>query len=397
MRKKHSPSITSLLERRPRFTSLLAVCTFAAFSWFSLSASSFAQESPLVNATYTHAFDDKKAPTDKAEFFYPNETVNLSIQLKGRPKSGDVTAKFYFREDLIAEATLNVAQVNEGVIFSFGQNTFVAFDLKPQGSLPIGSSYRTEVTFDGKPLGTFPFKIAAPKGVMPTVFKSATLTKEVDDDGKAVGVVSTFEADDSVIIAGISDVGVGTWLEANWYVNGKLDPEGTRSLTLEEDKAVCPFHFSFTPAAGWPEGSHYVVLLVNGEEVSRQKFTTKGQSKMANVGAIEALETKLFRDNGKGEVGEEVTTFSTEDLIFHVETSLKQMAKVAGSKFVWTLLAADEGDDKGELAVAEIEEEIAKGPLTSVLTTKKGLPAGKYRVELIQNDKVLSSQDFSVR
>ncbi len=352
-------------------------------------------EALLEKATYCHGFNEDNSPKDTAEFFNQDETVFLSIELKGRPKSGVTTAKFLFREDMIAETEVDVATVNKGVIFSFGQNTFVRFDLKPKKPLPVGACYRAEVTFDGKPLGVFPFRIAPPKGATPSKLLSATLAKGKDENRKPINETHDFEGMDTVYLLGSANLGLASWLEASWKVNGKLDDAGTRSFTLEENKDAVPFSFSFIPAGGWPAGTHEVSLQIDGQEVVHEKFTVKEGAPMAGKTKLEIDSAQLFRDDGKGEAGKEVKGFTPEDTELHAQWNLKEKALVKGVQFAWVLVES-EGEKEQVLVTADVEAGV-NDEITTSLTAKKGLPVGKYRIDLVQDGKVLDSKAFEVK
>ncbi|MDB6004696.1 MAG: hypothetical protein JWR15_1683, partial [Prosthecobacter sp.] len=300
-------------------------------------AVTLAAEGDLKKATYCHGFKEDHSPKDVAEFFNQEEAVFLSLELKGRPKAGVAAAKFFFREDVIAEAEVDVATVNKGVIFSFGETTFVSFDLKPKKPLPVGACYRAEVTFDGKALGVFPFRIAPPKGATPSKFLKATLAKGKDENRKPVNETHDFEGMDTVYFMGSANLGLSSWLEASWKVNGKLDDDGTRSFTLEENKDDVPFSFSFIPAGGWPAGTHEVALQIDGQQVANEKFTVKEGAPMAGKTKLVIDSAQLFRDDGKGEAGKEVKGFTQEDTKLHAQWTLKQEALVKGVQFAWVL------------------------------------------------------------
>ena len=68
----------------------------------------------LKKATFCHGLDEKKRPKDTAEFFVDNETIYLSVELNGRPKTGILSTKFMFRNELMAESKLDLATVNAG-------------------------------------------------------------------------------------------------------------------------------------------------------------------------------------------------------------------------------------------------------------------------------------------
>ncbi len=353
-----------------------------------------AAEGDLKKATYCHGFKEDQSPKDVAEFFNQDEAVYLSVELKGRPKTGVVKAKFMFRDDEIAEAKVDVATVNKGVIFSFGEDTFVSFDMKPNKPMPVGACYRADVTFDGKPLGQFPFRVAPPKDATPSKILKTTLAKGTDEDRKPVNETHEFAGTDKVFLVGSGNLGLASWLEASWLVNGKVDDAGTRSFTMEENKDGVPFSFSFIPAGGWPAGTHEVSLQLDGQEVAHEKFTVKAGAPM--VGAkIELESSQLFRDDGNGEPGKEVKYFTTDDTELHARWNLKQQALVKGVQLVWVLLESDDAKEQ-VLATADVEAG-EDDQIDSSLTVKKGLPAGKYRIDLVQDGKVLDTKLFEVK
>ena len=355
-----------------------------------------AEDTLLKKATFCRGLDEKNGPKDPVESFADNETIYLSVELKGRPKTGIVSARFMFRTDPIGEQKVDVATVNGGVILSIGQNTFAGFSISSKNPLPIGDCYTAELSFDGKPLGTFPFKIAPPKGALPSKLLSVTLAKGVDDKRQPVDETHDFGAEEKVMLVGTADLGLSSWLEATWIVGGKLDDAGTSGLDIKENNKAVPFSFSFIPANGWPAGNHEVALQIDGKEVAREKFTVKAGAPMAGAGAkIEITSSHLLKDDGKGGEGKEVAAFTTKDVAFHVQWILKKPVPAKGIQFVWKLVAA-EGAEAQTIATADLEAGI-EDHLTSSLTTKKGLPAGKYSVELLKDGKQLDAKAFEVK
>ena len=71
-----------------------------------------AAEGDLKKATFCHGVNDDQSPKDTAEFFLQTEPIFHSLELKGRPTSCVVAAKFMLRDDLIAEAKV-VAALND--------------------------------------------------------------------------------------------------------------------------------------------------------------------------------------------------------------------------------------------------------------------------------------------
>jgi len=365
---------------------------------FNLAVASvqlLAAEGELKKATFCHGLKEDQSPKDVTEFFNQEETVYLSIELKGRPKSGVVAAKFMFRDEVLAEAEVDVATVNKGVIFSFGQDTFVGFDMKTQQPLPVGACYRVDVTFDGKALGQFPFRVAPPKGAIPSKLLTTALAKGADEDHKPVNETREFDGEDKVFLTGVGNLGLASWMEATWKVNGVVDEAGTRSFTLKENKEKVPFHFAFIPAGGWPAGTHEVSLQLDGQEVAHEKFTVKTGAPMAGKTKLVLDSSQLFRDDGKGEPGKEVKHFTTDDTELHARWSLKEKALVKGVQFVWALEEA-EGEKAQVLVTADVEAAVSD-QIDSSLTAKQGLPVGKYRIDLMQDGKVLDSRAFEVK
>ncbi len=238
------------------------------------NSNSGTNDSPLEKATFAKRLSQNQEPVEPTDTFAATDTIYLSLQFKGRPK-GKVTTKFYFRDDVLGEATLDLADINSGVIFSIGQSTYAGFNLTPNNPFPIGEAFRAESFFDGKPLGSFKFKIAAPEGAIQSRISNLTLAHGVDADNAPVQMATTFATTDKVFLVGTGDFGLRTWIEANWYVGGKLADEATRSFTMNENKPATPFYFNYEPASGWPRGTHEVVLLMNGVEAGRLSFTVQ--------------------------------------------------------------------------------------------------------------------------
>jgi hypothetical protein len=356
------------------------------------------QDSILKQVTFCRSLAENQTPGEKAESFMPEDTIYLSVEFKGRPKSGVVGCRFFIEDTVIAEAKIDMAAVNKGVLFSVGQNTFTGFNLTHANPLPVGDMYRVELSLDGKPLGTYPFRVSPPKDSLPSKFKSASFEKEVAGERQVLEADAALAPDDGVVLKGVADLGVSTWLRVNWLVNGKIDPKGTRSLTMEENKPDCGFFFSFRPDQGWPVGKHEAVLVINGKEVARPSFTVKTilPSRMStHVGQIQPISFKLYRSDEKGGNLTEVSAFSTSDTVLTAEWNLKVPANGTGVQFVWTLVDAG-GDKNATIARADLTEGIYRR-LRSSLKLNGQPPVGKYRVDLLLHGKEIDSRPFEVK
>jgi hypothetical protein len=229
----------------------------------------------ILEATFAHGLDDDGGPVDPGTEFTPDETVYLSLVAKGRPKEGIVSARFYMGEEALGEVELDLSDVNEGVIFSFGENTYLNFWVSKDEGIPISEAYRADVTYDGEFIDSYTFSVAPPADAIPAVIQEVTLARDVDDDYNPVQPTTTFAPDEEVFLVGRGDIGVYTWLRVTWYVDGELDEEGTRRFTATENKEDVGFFFSHLPEGNWPEGEHEVVLTVNDEEIGRYAFTIR--------------------------------------------------------------------------------------------------------------------------
>jgi len=67
-------------------------------------------------------------------------------------------------------------------------------------------------------------------------------------------------------------------LKAQWYVNGQLDKTAPKGITIMENASGAGLSISHIPDGGWPPGKHYVVLIMNEEEVGRYEFTVEETS-----------------------------------------------------------------------------------------------------------------------
>jgi hypothetical protein len=227
----------------------------------------------VKEVTFAHGLSEEMQPVDPGSDFDPTETIYLSVRLKGRPKEGVVAARFFWGEDFIAEAEVDLSDVNSGLIFSIGEDTYVGYTLTHETPFPVSGGYRAEVFYNEEALGSYDFRVVPPAEAIPTEITSVTLAKGADENYDPIDPATTFTTGEAVYLVGHGDLGLATWLQADWYVDGQLDEAGTRNFSLEENVADVGFAFSYLPEGGWTAGEHFVVLTVNGEEIGRYTFT----------------------------------------------------------------------------------------------------------------------------
>ncbi len=113
----------------------------------------------VKDVVFTRTLGDSMDPVDPTETFLPSETINVSVVIDGRPKSGIVTGNFYYGNQFIAGTDIDIAEANSGVLFSVGQDTYVGFTLSHDDPFPVSDDFFVEVLIDGEKLGDFPFSV----------------------------------------------------------------------------------------------------------------------------------------------------------------------------------------------------------------------------------------------
>jgi hypothetical protein len=248
----------------------------------------------ILEATFAHGLSEQMEPVDPGNEFAPNDPIYLALTIKGRPEEGIVSANFYWGDMFIAEAGTDLADVNSGLIFSVGEDTYAGFTLTHEEPLPLGESYHVEVFYDDQPLGDYPFRVGPPPEAIPSQVTAVTLALGADENYDPIDPTTTFAQDQEVHLVGEGDLGEATWLQADWYVDGELDEAGTRSLSLEENIPGAGFVFSYLPEGGWPAGEHFVVLVMNEQEVGRYVFTIAASGSIEPSGGAIPFDAEAF-------------------------------------------------------------------------------------------------------
>lgn len=114
----------------------------------------------LLAATFANELGESQEPVDPTDVFPPTGPMNISFEFEGRPKSGLVTATWYFGDEEIATVSVDLAEANSGVIASAGQNTYIGFTLTPDNPFPVSDDYRVDAFLNDEPLGSYSFAVA---------------------------------------------------------------------------------------------------------------------------------------------------------------------------------------------------------------------------------------------
>lgn len=137
------------------FISALVVLTI-------LAACSGAKEErgiSIKSVTLAEDLDADYQAVNPTTQFSPDDTINVSVNVDGVPKSGILTGEFYYWDQLISDATVDFATVSEGVIVSIGEDTFVGFYLTPSTSWPVDTGYHFDLYVDDVPVGSYDYEV----------------------------------------------------------------------------------------------------------------------------------------------------------------------------------------------------------------------------------------------
>lgn len=137
---------------------VLLLCTLG--SLFLLAACGGKEEGVVVESvTFAEGLDENYQPVNATTQFYPTDTIYASVKVTGAPTTGIMTGQFYYYDQLISEASIDFSTVNEGVIISFGQNTYVGFNLTPSATWPVDSGYSLKLLVDNVEVGSYAYEV----------------------------------------------------------------------------------------------------------------------------------------------------------------------------------------------------------------------------------------------
>jgi hypothetical protein len=225
----------------------------------------------ITEVVFARAIDEQWNPVGGTvtEFRADETTVVARATIDGRPSEGVIRMRWMWRDLEVAHADVDLGSVNEGLLFSFGQNTYLRSTLTTR-HLYIGEGHRLVLMHGERELGSYPFRVVPPQGARPSSFVSGGLYRTEDTSAPA----TTFGPQDPVFIHGEVALGNKSWFDALVYVNGQKDNTLTQEIIGPADGGdVRAFHFRLAPANGWPPVTHRVELVLDDREVARYELT----------------------------------------------------------------------------------------------------------------------------
>jgi hypothetical protein len=230
----------------------------------------------IAEVVFAKELSENYEPVNPTATFYPDEVINVSVTIPGRPKEGVLGAKFLYMDQLIAETSVDFADVNNDLLFSAGQKTFTGFFLTHEEPLYISPLYNVELLIDGTSAGKYAFSVIPPEDAIPTVVRDTIFALGVTEAIDPVDPKDVFSPSDAVHIIGQGDFGRLSYLQADWYLNGEeLISDCTAGVPVNENLPDDRFYFSCELDAGWPAGTHSVVLTIDDVVVTEQTFSVE--------------------------------------------------------------------------------------------------------------------------
>jgi uncharacterized protein YcfL len=139
----------------------ITLCAMLAIALL-LTACSTVKTAPIAVSIKSVTFADSlnanfQAVNPKTQF-KSTDTIHVSVNVSGRPTTGNLNGKFYYGDQLVSEKTLDFATANTSLLFSVGEDTFVGFSLIPSNPWPVGSGYHFDLYVNGAKVGSYPYE-----------------------------------------------------------------------------------------------------------------------------------------------------------------------------------------------------------------------------------------------
>ena len=336
-----------------RYLRLLFVFSMFCFVLALGPVSEAAAPIEVREVTFAHGLTEDHQPIDRdaSATFTSDQTIYLSVVLAGRPKEGIATARFYWHDELVGEAGVDLAELNSGVVFSIGQDTNIGYTLSPNQPWHVSNNH-AEVYLGDELLGTYPYYVVPPPDAIPVSIDEVVTALGADENYIPVDPTNEFFADESVYLVGRGDLGTATWAQAKWYVNGVYDEAGSRNFTIGENSPAAGFSFSYLPVGGWATGVHSATLTVNDELVGAYEFAV--EEPLFNKAAFMAS----FRLPTDGEIVEEGEGYDAGFATMLAGQEVLELYDAALTEEGWQLVGSDEAAALWETEGAELYMEV---------------------------------------
>ncbi|MBX3276041.1 MAG: hypothetical protein KF729_37665 [Sandaracinaceae bacterium] len=202
--------------------------------------------------------------------------INARVTLAGRPRQGTIHMRWMWRDLEVGTASIDLADVNSGVLFSFGQDTFI----KGWLNVPffyIGDGYRLVLLDGERELGNYPFHVRPPDGARPSRFVSAELYRADPRLGDPGAPTRQFAPGETVYAVIRAALGHRSWLNAVPHFDGQPQHQLAREAMGEAGGGdEGNYLMELAPPNGWTPGSRVVIVLDDAEVASFPIEVTAG-------------------------------------------------------------------------------------------------------------------------
>ena len=106
-------------------------------------------------------------------------------------------------------------------------------------------------------------------------------------------------------------------------------------------------------------------------------------------------EVHMARDDGKGDPGEETSTFNSKDRTIHSVSKLKDAKSGTKLRFSWFVVEAN-GTTNEKIKDIEYTTRALENVVHGHLTAPRDWPVGKYKVEVYVNENLEETVHFTV-
>jgi hypothetical protein len=120
------------------------------------------------------------------------------------------------------------------------------------------------------------------------------------------------------------------------------------------------------------------------------------QQAPAQEGQIGIESVKLMKDNGSGEAGEEVQSFTPANRKMHFEIKTTSLLP-AGSHIKWVFIAVDIPDGKNIEITTVKTDVLAANILSANLELPRDWPVGSYKADVYINDQLFKTIEYNVQ
>ena len=154
----------------------------------------------LTRAVLTTGIDDQDQPVDETSTFKQSVEIYLSLTFEGRPKEGLIRAELMYQGEKAVETTLDLSEVNGGVVISLGEETYANFTFSQDKPFPISDEYRIDAYVNDDKIGSYPFSIVAADGSAQGDTNLATATEPAGaSNGQTYGINKPAEVGDLIV------------------------------------------------------------------------------------------------------------------------------------------------------------------------------------------------------